>query len=425
MSSANLHLHTPVTQRRFPYPYRAALTICSDIDETQSVDEFLAIQKFLNTTGPTEMGSGVGLDIGNSFYFYDDDREFSWFTHDDSARQVIIDMIHAGYIDSLHSFGDAVNGPDSINRALDALNDADCKLDVWINHYGSPSNISRHFEYLLGPCQGAVPDTPFYHTDRTLDYGIRFASVGATTRVIGQSHGETRGDLRTIFDRRVPVRAALNMAKELRKQVLGRRGDTRFATHGANRVTNVLTLEDGRRVHEVLRYCNHDIDIPHGATSRGLAYAISPRALERLKAVEGFSVVYTHLGKNSDTTQPIAPETQSALRNLAREYRAGNIFVTTTSRLLNYYTAFENLAWSQQVVNDRTHIVIEGIDDPIRGLLPATHAALQGLTFYVPDGDSADIFLAGERFDQVQRNPADHTGQPSVTIPIIPLTFPY
>ena len=35
--------------RKFPYPYKAALSICSDIDGTSTVEEFLEIQEFLNT----------------------------------------------------------------------------------------------------------------------------------------------------------------------------------------------------------------------------------------------------------------------------------------------------------------------------------------------------------------------------------------
>ena len=71
---------TEVTLRRFPYPYRAALAICSDIDETKTAEELLEIHRFLNTTQPTSMGEGVGLEIGNSVYFYDGKREVSYFT---------------------------------------------------------------------------------------------------------------------------------------------------------------------------------------------------------------------------------------------------------------------------------------------------------------------------------------------------------
>ena len=36
-----------VNLRRFPYPYKAGLAICSDIDGTTTLDRFLGIQEFL------------------------------------------------------------------------------------------------------------------------------------------------------------------------------------------------------------------------------------------------------------------------------------------------------------------------------------------------------------------------------------------
>ena len=67
--------------RKFPYPFKAALAICSDIDETQTIEEFLEIQRFLCSEDSTRLGEGLGLEIGNSFYFYDEKRRFSFFTH--------------------------------------------------------------------------------------------------------------------------------------------------------------------------------------------------------------------------------------------------------------------------------------------------------------------------------------------------------
>src|SRR4030042_3229005 len=60
-----------VALRKFPYPFRAAIAICSDIDNTETLEEFLEIQRFLNTGEATSMGEGLGLEIGNSFFFYE------------------------------------------------------------------------------------------------------------------------------------------------------------------------------------------------------------------------------------------------------------------------------------------------------------------------------------------------------------------
>lgn len=417
--------HIQVTLRQFPYPYRAALAICSDIDETETAEELLEIHRFLNTTQPTSMGNGVGLEIGNSVYFYDDKREVSYFTHGERTRSLIVDLIQAGYIDCLHSYGDAAFSRDQIVRALDVLYGLDCKLDVWTNHYGAPSNLSHKFEYFFGACRGDIPGAEVYHADITLEYGIRFAWVGASTRIVGQSPHKHAPLSSTVFDRRYPLQSCASVAKEMRKRLLGRWGDDRFVMLSRNRLMQPLSLRDGRTVHEFIRYCNHPVSVSQGATSRGLAYAISARALAHLKAVQGYMVVYAHLGKNKDCGHVIARETQQALRNLASEHEAGNIYVTTTSRLLNYHHACQYLVWSHRQVQGRIEIFIDPPGDPAVNGWPVTPRQLQGLTFYVPDRNAAAIYLQGVELKALQRNPADHTGSESVTIPLSRLCFPY
>lgn len=413
-----------ISLRAFPYPYRAALAVCSDIDLTKTVDEFLEIQRFLNTKQQTSMGEGVGLEIGNSFYFYDDDGEVSYFTHEPRVQPVIINLIRAGYLDCLHSYGDRANSREQIERALDVLYENDCKVDVWVNHYGSRSNISQKFEYFFGECAGDKPSADVYHTDLTLKYGIRFAWVGATTRIVGQS-AHAMPSVSSVFDHHYPVRSTLNAAKEWRKKVMGVRGDERFVMHRENSLVQPLTLRDGQTIYEFMRYCNHPISVSYGATSHGLAYAISKQALEQLKAVEGYMIVYSHLGKNKEFSQVIAPDTVAALRNLEGEYLDGNIQVMTTSRLLNYYHAHEYLVWTVNQDEHCTRIMIDSIDDPVFGRWHPTVDQLQGITFYVSDSATTEIYIQGIRLKNIQRNPADQSGLQSVTIPFTHLNFPY
>ena len=65
----NSSLNTDIQLRPFPYPYRAMLVICSDLDETPDRNVYWQIMRFLNTTEMTAMGPGVGLEVGNSIYF--------------------------------------------------------------------------------------------------------------------------------------------------------------------------------------------------------------------------------------------------------------------------------------------------------------------------------------------------------------------
>ncbi len=414
-----------VSLRRFPYPYRAMLAICNDIDCMETVEEFLEIQRFLNTKDSTTMGEGVGLEIGNSFYFYDREGGFSYFGPDERSKQLIVDLVRAGYLDTLHTFGNGATTRAEIGKAMDILEAEGCHLQVWVNHHGARSNISPKFEYMLGESGGDDPLSPAYHTDLTVPYGIRFAWVGALTRIIGQSAGSRTPQFFRQFDRRLPAQSLLNMAKEIRKSLLGVWEDERFTLHRSNELTRVLRLRDGRRVHEFLRYCDHPKGVSIGATSRGLAHVISPRTLEHLKAVGGFMVIYAHLGKNHGCEEVIARETQRALRNLEREHRSGEVCVTTTSRLLQYHLALQHLTWREEWKNGRLRILVEAIEDPAFGRGRPTLDQLQGLTFYVPKSGLAEVWVGGVPVAGLVSNPADKTGLESVTVPFTRLSFPY
>jgi hypothetical protein len=47
LASHPLGARPAVSLRPFPYPYAAALAICSDIDETTTLEQFLEAQRFL------------------------------------------------------------------------------------------------------------------------------------------------------------------------------------------------------------------------------------------------------------------------------------------------------------------------------------------------------------------------------------------
>ena len=92
-------VHGQVGLRKFPYPYKAALAICSDIDNTETLEEFLEIQKFLNTNTMTSLGRGLGLEIGNSFLMYAPDTCcISFFDEDTKTAEVITKLVKNTYL---------------------------------------------------------------------------------------------------------------------------------------------------------------------------------------------------------------------------------------------------------------------------------------------------------------------------------------
>ena len=403
-----------VVLRKFPYPYKAALTICSDIDGTTTKEEFLEIQKYLNTKEETSMGEGVGLEIGNSFVMYAPSTcAFSYFSGNLENAQIIRKYINSGYMDFMHSYGEKVDftRKDAI-EAIKELNDNQCKVDVWVDHAKTPDNLGDDVTFGLGD----HPESSAYHSDLTLAYGIKFLWLGRITTVIGQSAPITLKTFSSIYDSRRPVDSLRNMMKEFAKNVLAVLGNRKYAMHKSYDLIRVAKLDDGQKAYEFLRFDNYWKGIATGATSKRLAYVISRRTLERLKEVGGYMVVYTHLGKNSDCSQVIAEETQNALRDLASEQERGNIYVTTTSRLLNYYLNYKYLKWSQETKGDETVITISSVEDPVFGSFIPTIEDLQGITFYVPHNDKARVYMNNKEIRDIQRNPPDYEERESVTI---------
>ena len=67
--------------RKFPYPYKCALSISSDIDNASSLKFFVQFMDFLNSEKQTIYGPGLELEVGNSFWFFNGSKsaQLSYF----------------------------------------------------------------------------------------------------------------------------------------------------------------------------------------------------------------------------------------------------------------------------------------------------------------------------------------------------------
>lgn len=178
--------------RKFPYPFKSALSIASDID-CCSPEEFDEIHRFLNTTEITNMGPGLGLDIADSMWMYDISDVYP---HGDIPPSMsywkgikpgaiknaarIREYVQNGWIDSLHTYGDFSRIENVFRRklaeaALKELASKEILLDVWIDH-GDQYNRQNFAQYYRCPYQqGDDPNSPAYHTDLLIAYGVRYA----------------------------------------------------------------------------------------------------------------------------------------------------------------------------------------------------------------------------------------------------------
>ncbi len=397
-----------VTIRRIPYPYRAMLAICSDLDETPSREVYFEIMKFLNTTKNTAMGPGLGLEVGNTIYFDMPSDQFSYWNTKEKGREMIRALIRSGRIDCLHSYGDLATTRAHAERALEELSKYGCKLDVWIDHAVAPSNFGA--DIMKGT--GDVPDSDVYHADLTCGFGIQYVWRGRVTSMIGQ---DAQRSLKGIYSRKHPMDSGKTVAKEFIKGIMARVGSAKYAMHGPNEVLRRVELRDGHKVWEFIRSNPYWGGVENNATADGLADVINEQMLNELVERRGVCILYTHLGKIRDPKEPFGPGTRNALSVVAKYASEGKILVTTTKRLLDYCRLVREVTFSVVKEDECTKINVN-----LNGL----ETDVNGLSFYALEPHKTKMFVNGREVSALKVNDPDDTGQWSVSVPWTPLEAP-
>lgn len=405
-----------VQLRAMPYPYRALLAICSDLDETPDRQVYAEIARFLNTTEQTTMGPGVGLEVGNTIYFDMPDDQFAYWNTDDAGREMVRSLIRSGHIDCLHSYGDLATTREHAGRALDELARHDCKLHVWIDHGTAVTNFDPDIMYGHGDEIGHEA----YHADLTTEYGIKYVWCGRVTSVIGQ---DVPARLEGIWDRRHPFPSARTWLKEWTKHQLARVGNAKYAMHGPNETLRSRILRDGSLVDEFMRCNPHWGGVSSCDEGRAVGAVLTDQMLDRLAERGGTCILYTHLGKIDDPRVPFNPQAVRAFRGLAEAFHDGRLLVTTTRRLLGYRRTVRRINWVCTEDANRIRIAINtGTNGSERNRL--SDVDLAGLTFYVSDPGVTSMSIDGRDVPLLERNGPDHTGRASVSLPWPLLEFP-
>ncbi|MBM7866488.1 hypothetical protein GTO89_09290 [Heliobacterium gestii] len=392
-----------IVLRRHPYPYRASLSITSDIDGT-SPKEFNRIHQFLNSDLPTETGQALSLDIADSCWMVVDtnwegtidrfgnnlrDQMSYWRDmnlRDEYAADWITKYVRCGWIDSVHSYGDfnRQNGSETtFHRRVAAESIAKWyslgfQFTVWINH-GNSSNVQNLSDGRKRTYEGGDdPSSPYYHTDLLIPYGIRFVWHSASS--------------------------------------------SQEYLFGYPDLLYPITLGDGQRVWGFHRFscARHFLRATPDYlwSPYNLDRQLTEESLRRLIDEGGFSAVAQHLGGPADLYNAFPDETLPPLRRIAQLHHEGTILVARTSRLLRYNQINNFLRFSVHKDSEGASIVIEGVDDPHLGAFKPVLDDVRGITFYCTDPAKTKLFLGERQFPDylLSRNPADHTGRPSLSV---------
>jgi len=392
------------------------LAICSDLDGTPDRGVYRETMRFLNTTETTAMGSGVGLEVGNSIHFRAIPKQFAYWDTDDAGREMARALIHSGHIDCLHSFGELVFTREEAQLALEELERHGCRLEVWVDHGGAVTNFGQD---IMAGC-GDEPGHEAYHADLTFSYGVKYFWRGRVTCTIGQ---DVTGRLGGILTYRHPIASGGTLLKELAKQRLGRWGNKKYAMHGPNETLCPAVLRDGSRGYEFMRCNPHWGGVSSCDQGRYIGNVLTDAMLRRLVSRGGTCILYTHLGKIDDPSVPFNKTAVAAFARLADVQREGQILVTTTRRLLGFRRAMREITFTTSRDDNglRIDLSTEANGSPVGAL---ARDDLNGLTFYVPSPRVTRVAINGREVASLQCNDRDHTGRPSVSLPWPRLEFP-
>jgi hypothetical protein len=405
--------------RLYPYPYRAILALSSDLDDTPNASHYFELIRFFNTQEQTIFGKGVGLEFAQSIFLSDAPDKFSYWNADEKARASILTLIESGHIDTLHSYGSAITLRADVQRSIAELRRAPRSLPVWVDHAIAPTNFGRY--QMRG--FGDISDSPSYHADLSIAYGIDYCWMGQITSVIGQNVSITPGAL--FHDGPSSIRSLIRSAKEICKVAIPIALSGRYALHRANHILLPVKLRDGSPVFEFLRCNPSPRGIAHGDSADFLAENISIDNLNALIKRQGVMILYTHLGRRFPVVD--SPE-YCALRDaleFARDFHLrGSLLVMSTSRTLDYLAVLDGLS-IEVVRNGSEDRFVMRFDRSNRSLARAwLRRAGEGITIYCDSVRPCVVILPNGSSIRPKRNPPDETGKSSVSIPLEPLAQP-
>ena len=398
-----------VSLRKYPYPYRAMLAICSDLDETPNKDIYFETARYLNTTEDTLLGKGVGLEVGNTIYFDMPEHNFSYTNTDDDGRNKIHQLIDSGHIDCLHSFGDFVKNRESIEKYWNLIQSGKRNIEVWVDHAQAPTNLDN--DIMEG--QGAEKGKEAYHSDLTVQSGIlKFIWKGRVTSCVAQNSSRS---YRSLFNKNEIKASLKTIALEFIKGWFARLGSEKYAMHKNNKVLRKSTLIDGTEVNEFMR-CNP----AWGGVScfdqaRGIHHVLTKKVLDTLVDKEGCSILYSHLGKVHSVTEPFTNETRQAFELLADYNHNNSILVTTTRRLLGYDRTINELFFKVKKELNETNIYLT---------TAYSGEDLNGLTWYVDRPEVTNLYINNVKYIGLVINNKSENEQASVSIKWDSLIFP-
>lgn len=351
----------------FPPPFQGMFAINSDVEWTSWQAQLDLLQFF----------DERGLETAFSYWFFGDPNA-TWRLFESNGdfspeAPAALDLIRAGFLDTLHSFGGITTGVGTafgradIAAAYERMRRAGAASEIYSNHgtvkdiqnVGGPWTRPKTSEVDASNYQeGDVIGSTSYHLDLTARHGTRFYWLD------------------------------VDLVPEPVSPLLGATPDKGLFTQQRSR--------DGTVIIRYRRTACGLLPLPPQLAGQIDAVLASPAG--------GYTVLYNHLGAdrrpNGDRLQNKPPylsgEAFAALDRLGKAQDDGRILVTTTARLLNY--AFMQLTKPWSIRTEGKRVTVELFKEARWGeaTLPMEWKHYEGLTFRCRPKDEVMLSLAGE-----------------------------
>jgi hypothetical protein len=426
---------------KYPHPFKAALAVSNDAVHL-TWDAFEDWHAFVNSTGETPYGKGLGLEVGDSFRVWSKTGEFALFhgamSEGSGAKspehERIRELAMAGWLDTLNGFGSREGKVDraAVEDALGGLAAAGIGPTVFVG--GAESRASNPGGVWGATDCGDDPRSAGYCLDllRKAGFDYFWSEPFVEIQKFGDDITYSARDLKVL---KLDYDASRFIPMVNNKTVLDALGVAKPDAAIDLFLSSILIphrMRDGRKALSFKRYRGD-----FRPDSSIFAHQVNAARLNDLVA-RGASVIvqqcFGHwhaMGRAETDTRsdrysavPLLDDHSVwAWRFLAERQEKDEIFITTTRRLLDFVRTRRGLVYSASMTDKGMRIVLDKVVCQAYGDQPVTAATAQGLSFSAPGDVNLEVALASGQRLPVTRNFVEAENKTVVTVPWVRLEW--